>query len=63
MCFKMFQKIQAILVYWFDTLQQTRTFTLQKLNFFYLIFSVTPNELSLDFWKQQQVDKERLKLK
>ena len=63
MCFKMFQKIQAILVYWFDTLQQTRTFTLRKLNFFYLIFSVTPNELSLDFWKQQQVDKKRLKLK
>ena len=49
MCFKMFQKIHGIPVYWFAMLQKTRTLRLQKLKFFYLKFSVKFNELSRDF--------------
>ena len=49
MCFKIFEKMQAISLYWFATQQQTSTFRQQKCGLFYLKFNAEFNELSLKF--------------
>ena len=48
MFFKIFEKIQAISLYWFAA-QQTSTLSRQKIGCFYVKFSAEFNELSLFF--------------
>ena len=47
--FKIFEKMQAILLYWFAAQQQTSTLRRQKIGFFYMKFSAAFNRLSLFF--------------
>ena len=49
--FKIFEKMRAILLYWFAAQQQTSTLTWQKFGFFYAKFSAEFNEISLFFLK------------
>ena len=51
---KIFEKMQAISLYWFAAEQQTCTLTLQIFGFFYVKFSAEFNDISLFFWKQQE---------
>ena len=64
-CFKIFEKMQAISLYWFATQQQTSTFRWEKSCFtlFYLKLSAELNELNFNLQKQQEVAKKWLKLK
>ena len=48
---KIFEKIKAILLYWFAAQQQTSTLTRQKKIFFYSKFSAEFSEISLFFLK------------
>ena len=45
--FKMFEKTQAIFLYWFAAQQQIGTLRRQKFGLFYVEFSAEVNELSL----------------
>ena len=49
LCFKDFEKMRAISLYWVAAQEQTGTFRQQKFGLFYLKFSVVFNELSLNF--------------
>ena len=51
------------MLYCFAALQQTSTFTRQKIDLFYLKFSPEINGFGLTFQKQEQVAKKWLKLK
>ena len=50
-------------MYWFAAEQQTSTFKWQKFGLFYLKFSAEFNELSLKYWRRQEVTKIWLELK
>ena len=47
MFYKIFEKTQAISLYWFTAQQQASTSRRQKFGFFHLKFSVKFNEFSL----------------
>ena len=54
--------MQAISLYWFAA-QQTSRLWRQKIDLFHLKFNAEFNELSLFYWKQQEVAKKWQKLK
>ena len=61
MFLKTFEKMQATLLYWFASQQQTSTLKPQKGRFFYQKFSAELNEISFFSQKHQERIKKQLK--
>ena len=51
MCFKIFEKVKVISLYWFAAQEQTSTFRQQKFSLFYVKFSAEYNKLTLNVYK------------